>query len=75
MQTHTLRMARRAIIALTLVLAGWSTAAAQGMYYKEIRKDDRIYVFNNAEEAARFEKSGEMGRSITKLGPAPTARP
>ena len=44
---------------------------AQGFYYKEIRKDDRIYVFNIAEEADRFEKSGEMGRGITRPGAGP----
>lgn len=46
-------------------------AAAQGLYYKEIPKDGRIYVFNNAEEAARFEQSGEMGRAITRVGAGP----
>ena len=44
---------------------------AQGMYYKEIRKDDRIYVFNIAEEADRFEKTGEMGRALTRPGAGP----
>lgn len=41
-------------------------ARAQGMYYKEIEKDGRVYVFNLAVEAERFEKSGEIGRAITK---------
>jgi phosphate-selective porin OprO/OprP len=58
-----------------MVLAAllWSvpTADAQGFYYKEIRKDDRIYVFNIAEEADRFEKTGEMGRGITRPGAGP----
>ena len=45
--------------------------SAQGLYYKEIRKDDRIYVFNNAKNAELFEKSGEMGRSITRLNAGP----
>ncbi|MEO6212449.1 MAG: porin [Vicinamibacterales bacterium] len=48
-----------------------ASALAQGMYYKEIRKDDRIYVFNNAANADRFEKSGEMGVGITKPGVGP----
>jgi phosphate-selective porin OprO/OprP len=43
-----------------------ATARAQGMYYKEIEKDGRVYVFNLAAEADRFEKSGEVGRAITK---------
>jgi phosphate-selective porin OprO and OprP len=57
--------------ALALVLAMSASAAAQGMYYKEIRKDDRIYVFNNADEAARCEKSGELGRALTRPGSGP----
>lgn len=42
-----------------------------GLYYKEIRKDDRIYVFNIPDEAARFEASGEMGRALTRPGSGP----
>jgi hypothetical protein len=41
------------------------------MYYKEIRKGDRIYVFNDAAEAERFERSGEMRRAITRPGAGP----
>ena len=48
-----------------------SAAWAQGMYYKEIAKDGRIYVFNIAANAERFEKSGEMGIGITKPGVGP----
>jgi len=44
---------------------------AQGFYYKEIRKDERIYVFNNAANAERFEKSGEVGTGITRPGAGP----
>ena len=49
-------------------------AGAQGFYYKEIRKDDRIYVFNIADEADRFEKTGEMGAGITRPGVGPERR-
>ena len=38
-------------------------AAAQGLYYKEIRKDDRIYVFNNPPKPSGSRASGEMGRA------------
>jgi hypothetical protein len=65
------RESQVALAIVLLVSLGAATAAAQGFYYKEVRKDDRIYVFNNAEEAARFEASGEMGRSITRLGAGP----
>ena len=43
---------------------GPSATFGQGMYYKEIHKDGRIYVFNNAENAARFEASGEMAGPV-----------
>jgi hypothetical protein len=55
-----------------LLVLGASATLGQGFYYKEIHKDGRIYVFNNAENAARFEQSGEMaGQSITRLGGGP----
>jgi hypothetical protein len=60
-----------ALVAVTMLGATAPRVLAQGMYYKEIRKDDRIYVFNNPEEATRFEQSGEMGRSITRIGAGP----
>jgi len=48
-----------------------TSAAAQGFYYKEIAKDGRIYVFNVAQNAERFEKTGEMGIGITRPGVGP----
>ena len=61
---------RVATLAAAAVLTA-STVLAQGLYYKEIHKDGRIYVFNNAANAERFEKSGEMGVGITKPGVGP----
>ncbi len=60
-----------ALSTLLAVLVGARSADAQGFYYKEIRKDERIYVFNIAEEAERFEKTGEMGRGVTRPGVGP----
>jgi hypothetical protein len=57
------------LCAMWLLMA--PAASAQGFYYKEIEKDGRIYVFNNAEQAGRFEKSGEMGTGITRPGVGP----
>ena len=57
--------------ALLLGLAVAASAAAQGMYYKEIRKDGRIYVFNDAKKAEAFEKSGEMGTGLTRPAVGP----
>ena len=61
----------RPALAAVGLLAAASLAHAQGLYYKEIKKDDRIYVFNIAANADRFEKSGEMGVGITKPGVGP----
>lgn len=48
-----------------------SANTVQSLFYKEILKDGRIYVFNIPEEAERFEKSGETGRAITRIGVGP----
>jgi phosphate-selective porin OprO and OprP len=56
---------------LLLGLALASTALAQGFYYKEIAKDGRIYVFNDAKRAEAFEKGGDMGQGITRVGVGP----
>ena len=62
-----LRLLLGAALSVLISSAAW----AQGMYYKEIAKDGRIYVFNIAANAERFEKSGEMGIGITKPGVGP----
>ncbi len=73
-------VARRGLRVAALLVAVGSRLAAQevpvvstggGLYYKEVRKDGRIYVFNNPAEAERFEKSGELGRAITRVGVGP----
>jgi hypothetical protein len=62
------RVVTSIICMVALVLAAAVSARAQGLYYKEIVKDGRIYVFNNAANAEKFEKSGEMAGGITKPG-------
>lgn len=65
---------RRGLVAagaLLVSLALVRAASAQGMYYKEIRKDGRIYVFNDATKADAFEKSGEIGVGLTRPGAGP----
>ena len=61
----------RPLICAAVLLGLTVPAAAQGMYYKEVVKDGRIYVFNNARNAERFEKTGEMGVGITRPGVGP----
>jgi hypothetical protein len=46
-------------------------ASAQGLFYKEIRRGGRIYVFNNAADAERFDTTGEMGAGIARPGTGP----
>ena len=45
------------VLGLAVAVSSW----AQGMFYKEIKKDGRIYVFNDAKRAEAFEKSGRDG--------------
>jgi phosphate-selective porin OprO/OprP len=69
-----LMLSGRAWFVSVLVIAaiGFSVPVfGQGFYYKEIEKDGRIYVFNNAARAELFEKSGEIGIGITKPGAGP----
>jgi len=58
-------------LALFLAALAAPSARAQGMFFQEVAKDGRIYVFNDAKRAEAFEKSGEMGSGITRLGAGP----
>jgi len=69
---------RRALVAaLLLVLGAAAVTRAQNMFYREVEKDGRIYVFANAQRYDAWEKSGgaEIGVALTRLGFGPTARP
>jgi phosphate-selective porin OprO and OprP len=58
------------LLALMLGVVASASAQVSGLYYKEVEKDGRIYVFNTPEAAQAFEASGEMGRSVTLVGRA-----
>ena len=50
----------------------WTTPAhAQGTFYVEVPKDGRIYVFNKMAVFEAWKTSGEMGKSITRIGAGP----
>jgi hypothetical protein len=52
-------------------MAPTTPAVAQqitGLYYKEIEKDGRVYVFNTPERYKSWLESGEMGVAITLVG-------
>jgi hypothetical protein len=65
------RLAIFAVAAVVLGAAPASPLYAQGMYLKETVKDGTIYVFNSAENAEQFEKTGEMPNAITMTGVGP----
>jgi hypothetical protein len=71
MRAMVLRNTAVALLILVAMVMKPTTAGAQGFYYKEITRDGRIYVFNIAAEAERFEKTGEMGRGLTRPGAGP----
>ena len=55
-----------------LLLAGAAQAQVNLLWYKEVAREGRIYVFNDPNVFKAWEGSGEMGKSITKInyGPA-----
>jgi hypothetical protein len=41
------------------------------LFYREVARDGRLYVFSRSAELARWESSGEIGRATTRLGAGP----
>lgn len=64
------QVAVAAIITLGLTVTVW----AQNMFYREVEKDGRIYVFAVMNSFQAFDQGGEMGRSITRLGYGPNGQ-
>jgi len=54
-----------------LLLVGTATAQVTGLYYQEVAKDGRVYVFNTPERFKAFTASGEVGTAITLIGRGP----
>ncbi len=71
MGRKALMLGRAAALATALVLVAGAGARAQGTFYREVAKDGRIYVFNNMQEFDAWDKSGAMGKSITRPGAGP----
>jgi hypothetical protein len=63
-----LAAAGTAVLAVVVATGAW----AQGTFYREVPKDGRIYVFNNMQQFETWEKGGEVGKSITRLGAGPS---
>jgi phosphate-selective porin OprO and OprP len=71
MQRHFTKGIVVGAILAGLLLAGTAGAQIVGLYYQEVTKDGRIYVFNTSERYQAFQKTGEMGTSITLIGRGP----
>lgn len=54
-----------------LLLGVIASAQVTGLYFQEITKDGRIYVFNTPERYKAFTATGEMGTAITLFGRGP----
>jgi phosphate-selective porin OprO and OprP len=65
--TRGLLTAGTLLLGLVVATSSW----ADGLYYKEIAKDGRIFVFNDAKRAEAFEKSGETGTGLSRVGAGP----
>src|SRR5262245_1351234 len=62
------------LLTAVFVLTGAASqqpAMAQSMFYIEVPKDERIYVFADGARYDAFMKSGDMGVAITRLGYGP----
>ena len=60
---------RAAVLALVLGSAAVAASAqVTGLFYKEVEKDGRVYVFNTPEIYKMWTEGGEMGVSITLIG-------
>ena len=59
---------------LALFAGATAPAVAQGplmgLYYNEVEKDGRVYVFNTPERYKSFMASGEIGTAVTLVGRA-----
>jgi hypothetical protein len=60
-----------ASVCIAVVLATPTQAQVTGLYYQEISKNGRIYVFNSFERYQAFQQTGEMGTSITLIARGP----
>lgn len=64
---------RACLVALVIALLAAPAARAQvtGLYYQEVEKDGRIYVFNTPEKYKGWQESGDMGIAVTLVGRGP----
>ena len=71
MRRTTLFVAGLVALAMALSVTPAAMAQVTGLYYKEVEKDGRIYVFNTPERYQSWSQSGDMGTAITLPGRGP----
>jgi hypothetical protein len=54
-----------------IVLTGQAQAQVSSLFYKEVEKDGRIYVFNTAARYKSWQASGDIGTAVTMVGQGP----
>ena len=61
------------LVALALALSAATVTRAQvtGLYYQEVEKDGRVYVFNTPERFHSWEQSNDMGTAVSLIGRGP----
>jgi hypothetical protein len=65
------RLAALALVGVVLMVAA-EPVSAQGLWYKEVEKDGRIFVFNTLAGFQAWDKSGEIGnKAVTMIGQGP----
>ena len=62
-------------LALALTAATVTRAQVTGLYYQEVEKDGRIYVFNTPERFHSWEQSNDIGTAVTLVGRGPNGEP
>lgn len=55
-------------MAVTLAAEPSQTAPSKESAYQAVEKDGRLYIFTSPDRKAAFEKSGELGKGIIKIG-------
>jgi hypothetical protein len=58
-------------LVIALLAAPLTMAQVTGLYYQEVEKDGRIYVFNTPEKYKAWQESGDMGIAITLISRGP----
>ncbi len=58
-------------LCLLIVLATVASAQVTSLYFREVAKDGRIYVFNTSDKFVAWSKSGDLGTAVMLIGRGP----